>query len=100
MIGKSLHKLELQFPSFVVLGSTVVQKNPLVLHLSSGYVSGFLSLVDLITCIVICMCSIVVFINFSRCCFINPPVRPGQVLRKLSSIDLGRLVVVGLKSAS
>ena len=78
----------------------VVQKTTLVLHFSYRSVSGVFFLVDFSPYFLMCWCTIFVFINFYRCFFINPSVRPVQVLSKPSLISLKRLVVVRMKSAA
>ena len=45
-----------------------------------------------------CICPIVVFIDFSICFLNNQSVRPGHVLRKPNSVSLRRLVFKRLKS--
>ena len=75
-------------------------RKPHFFHVYSRSLSGGFSLVGLITCLLICRCPIVVLIVFFIWLFINPSVSPGQVLMKPSSIDLSRLVVVGLKSSA
>ena len=81
-------------------GSTLVHKTTLVLHLSSRYVSGGLFLVYYSPCLIMCRFPIVVFIYFSILFFVNPSLRPGQVLSKPIFIYLRMLVVVELKSVT
>ena len=85
------------FPAFVEIGSTVEQKTALVLHLSSMSISGGFSMDGCIPCCLMCRYTIVVFIDFSRCFFVNSSVRPGQVFSKPSLIALIRVVVLKIK---
>ena len=85
------------FPSFVVIGFTVVQNNIFVLLLSLSSISAGFSLVDCSPCILIYRCPIVVFLHFSICLLINVSVSSGQVFRKPFFIALSTIDVVGLK---
>ena len=96
--GKFTHRSEYILPSLVV--STVVQYTTFVLILSYSSVSGGFSLVDCNPFILVCRCTIVLFLDLSRCFLISFSVIPGQVFRKPYLIDLRRLDVVGLKSAA
>ena len=99
-MGKSTHRSEYIYPSFVVLGSTVVKINTFVLFLSSRSISGGFSLVEYIPCLLMCMCTIVVLIYFYISFLMSPSVRPGQVLSKPCLIALMRLSVFGMNSAA
>ena len=54
-------------------------------------------MIECSSCILMFRCSIVVFLDFSRCLLISFSVRPGQVFRKPCFIELKRLAVVGMK---
>ena len=69
-------------PSLVVLGYTVVQNTTFIVIFSFKYVSGGVSLVDCIPCLLMCRCPIIVFPDFSRCFFISFYIRPVHVFRK------------------
>ena len=84
----------------MVLGSTVVQNTTFVFILYSRYVSGGFSLVDCSSCLLMCRCAIVVFLNISIFLLISFSVRPGHVFRKPYLMALRRLAVVRLNSAS
>ena len=88
------------FPSRVTLGLVVTKKPRLLLLLSSRSVSYVIFLVECTPCIFMCRWNIFVFMDLYRCFLINPPVRPGHVLRKPCLVDLIRLVFVGINSAA
>ena len=85
-------------PSFVVLGSTFVQNTTFFLILSYRSISVGFSLVDCVPCIIMGMCPVVLFVDFSRCLLISFSVRPVQVFSKPFFIALTRIASVGLKS--
>ena len=99
VVRKPTHRYEYIFPSLVVIGSTVVQ-NAAFFFFYSKSVSGDFSLVDCSPCILMFRCTIVVFLNFSKCFFMSFSVRPVHFFRKPCLIALRRLAVVGLKSAA
>ena len=66
--------------------------------LSSKSVSGGLSLVDFSPCLLMCRCTIVVFLDFSRYFFMSFSVRPGHIFRKPCLIYLRRIAEVQMKS--
>ena len=100
VVGKRPHIYEYIFPYLVVLGSTVVKYTTFIFILSSRYVSGSFSLVDFNLCLLMCRCTIVVFLDLSRCFLISFSMITGQVFRKTCLIVLIRLAVVGPKSAA
>ena len=77
-----------------------MQYTTFVLILSSRYISGGFSLVDCNPCLLMCRCTIVVFLDLSRRFLMSFYVRPGHVFRKSCLTDLRRLSVVGLRSAA
>ena len=86
------------FPSFVVLGSTVLQKTIFVFPMSSKSVSGGFYMIGFSPCIPMFRCPIVLFIDFYICLLMSFSVRLAQVLRKPCWILLRSVSVVGLKS--
>ena len=77
-----------------------MQNNTFVLIFFSRSVSDGFYLVDCSPCILMCRCPIVVLLHFSICLLISFSVRPGHVFRKPCLMDLMRLFVVGLNSAT
>ena len=100
VVGKCAHISDYIFTSFFVLWSTVLQNTTFVLILSYKSVSVGFYLVDCSPFLLMCMCTIVVFLDFSRFFLMNFSVRPGHILRKPCLIALKRLAVVGLNSAA
>ena len=88
------------FSSIVVIGSTIVHKYALGLHLSSRSVYVGLFIVDCSPTPLICRCTLEVLINFSICFFTNSSMRPDQVLSKPSFISLRKMFVGEIKSAA
>ena len=88
------------FSSFVVIGSTIVHKDALVLYLSSRSVYVCFFIVDCSPCLLTCRCTLVVLINFSICFFTNSSMRPDQVLSKPSFIYLRMIFVGDIKSSA
>ena len=88
------------FSSIVVIGSTIVHKYALVLHLSSRSVYIGFFIVHCSPSLLTCRHPLVVLINFSICFFINSSMRPGQVLSKPSFIALRMIFVGDIKSAA
>ena len=64
VMGKRPHISEYIYPSFVLLGSTVVQNTTFVFFLSSRSVSGGFSLVGYSPCLLMCRNPIVLFVCF------------------------------------
>ena len=97
-LSVSIHLSKI-FPSFVVLGSAVVQNTSFVYLLTPRSVSESSSLVDCIPCLLIFRCMIAVLPDFSKFFLIIFYVRLGQVFLKPCFIAFSRLAAVGMKSA-
>ena len=65
VVGKLTHISELTFPSFIMIGSTVVQHTTSVLIFSSRSISGSFSLVYFSPCLILCRYHIVVSLIFN-----------------------------------
>ena len=71
-----------------------------VCNLSYRSVSGVVLMVDFSPYNFMCRCTIVLFVDFSICFFINPSVRSVHVLRKPFLISLIRIVDFGINSVA
>ena len=83
-----------------MLGSTVVQNTTFVFPLPSRSVLGGFYLVYCIPCLLMCRCTIFVFLDFLRCLLISFLLRHSYTFRNPCLVELMRLVVVGLNSAA
>ena len=96
LVGNTSHISEYMFPSFVIIRSTVVKKKMFLL-LSSRSVYGGFSMVDFSPCLIMCMCPIVVFLDFSICLLISFLWDLAKSSGNLVWLSLGGLLLLGWK---
>ena len=75
-----------------------MQNATFVLILSFSSISGLFSLVGCRPCLLMCRCTIFMFLDFSRCLLIVFLVRPVHVFRKPCLVALVRIAVVDMNS--